>query len=150
MIQNVVDQLTRCGAEVVTNSILSDIHSSGHPSKQELRLVLKEGLTGQALPDNTAVIQLDTEVVPELEREGIARDFVRMVQARRKERNLDISDRITLAYRTESALVQAAIAEHQAYIMEQVLATALTNDVPADATTEELGDGSITFDVMKV
>ena len=41
MIQNVVDQLTRCGAEVVTNSILSDIHSSGHPSKQELRLVLK-------------------------------------------------------------------------------------------------------------
>ena len=41
MIQNVVDQLTRCGADVVTNSILSDIHSSGHPSKQELRLVLK-------------------------------------------------------------------------------------------------------------
>ena len=41
MIQNVVDELTRCGAEVITNSILSDVHSSGHPSKQELRLVLK-------------------------------------------------------------------------------------------------------------
>ena len=41
MIDHVVNQLTRCGAEVVTNSILSDIHSSGHPSKQELRLVLK-------------------------------------------------------------------------------------------------------------
>jgi len=41
MIDHIVNQLTRCGAEVVTNSILSDIHSSGHPSKQELRLVLK-------------------------------------------------------------------------------------------------------------
>ena len=41
MIDHVVNQLTRCGADVVTNSILSDIHSSGHPSKQELRLVLK-------------------------------------------------------------------------------------------------------------
>ena len=41
MIDHVVNLLTRCGAEVVTNSILNDIHSSGHPSKQELRLVLK-------------------------------------------------------------------------------------------------------------
>ncbi len=41
MIGNIVNQLSRSGAEVVTNSILSDIHSSGHPSKQELRLALK-------------------------------------------------------------------------------------------------------------
>ena len=41
MIGNVVNLLTRCGAEVITNSILSDIHSSGHPARQELRLLLK-------------------------------------------------------------------------------------------------------------
>jgi len=41
MIDHVVNLLTRSGADVVTNSILGDIHSSGHPSKQELRLVLK-------------------------------------------------------------------------------------------------------------
>ena len=40
-IDNVVNQLTKCGADVFTNSILSDIHSSGHPAKQELRLLLK-------------------------------------------------------------------------------------------------------------
>jgi len=115
----------------------------------ELRLVLKEGLTGQALPDNTAVVQLDTEVVPELEREGIARDFVRMIQSRRKERNLDISDRITLAYQTDSELVKAALAEHKDYIMDQVLATSISDVLPADAASEELGDGKITFDVVK-
>lgn len=41
MIARMVNLLTRCGADVVNNSILSDIHSSGHPSKQELRLALK-------------------------------------------------------------------------------------------------------------
>ena len=41
MIASVVNQLTRCGADVITNSILSDIHSSGHPAKQELRLMFK-------------------------------------------------------------------------------------------------------------
>ena len=41
MIARMINLLTRCGAEVVTNSILSDIHSSGHASRQELRLALK-------------------------------------------------------------------------------------------------------------
>ena len=41
MIEHVVNMLARSGADVITNSILNEIHSSGHPSKQELRLVLK-------------------------------------------------------------------------------------------------------------
>ena len=41
MIRRVVNSLTRCGADVITNSILSNVHSSGHPSRQELRLMLK-------------------------------------------------------------------------------------------------------------
>ena len=41
MIAHIVNLLTRLGANCITNSILADIHSSGHPSKQELRLVLK-------------------------------------------------------------------------------------------------------------
>lgn len=41
MIDRVENSLTRCGADVITNSVLSDIHSSGHPAKQELRLLLK-------------------------------------------------------------------------------------------------------------
>ena len=40
-IQKVVNQLTKLGADVITNSVFSDIHSSGHPSRQELRMNLK-------------------------------------------------------------------------------------------------------------
>ena len=39
---------------------------------------------------------LDVEVTPELEAEGLARDVVRQIQQTRKDRDLDISDRIAL------------------------------------------------------
>jgi len=41
LIDKVVNQLTKKGAEVLVNSILFAVHSSGHPSKQELRLMLR-------------------------------------------------------------------------------------------------------------
>ncbi len=120
------------------------------PEEYELRLVLKDGLNGQALPDNTAVIQLDTQVLPELEREGIARDFVRMIQAARKEQGFDISDRICLYYQTDSALIKEAVAEHQKYICEQVLATQLSAEKALTTPiTEELGDSSVSFELVK-
>lgn len=117
----------------------------------ELRLVLKEGLNGQALPDNTAVIRLDTEVLPELEREGVARDFVRTIQSARKEKGLDISDRIVLYFNTDSALVKEALAEHASYIQEQVLATELSfKEALASETIEELGDSKVAFEIVKM
>ncbi|MDD3669275.1 MAG: isoleucine--tRNA ligase [Alphaproteobacteria bacterium] len=121
------------------------------PDEFELRLEMKPGLAGKSLPDNTAVVQLDTEVVPELEREGVARDFVRMVQQLRKDKGLDVSDRIVLTYATESDLNRAALAEHKAYVMEQVLAVELRADPApaADVADEELGDGRIRFGIAK-
>ena len=40
-INKVINQLTRVGANVLTNSVFYSLHSSGHPSKQELRIVQK-------------------------------------------------------------------------------------------------------------
>lgn len=40
-ISKIVNTITRLGANVITNSIFVDIHSSGHPSRQELRMNLK-------------------------------------------------------------------------------------------------------------
>ena len=118
----------------------------------ELRLVMKQGFDGQPLPDNTAVIQLDTHVLPELEKEGIARDFVRMVQSLRKEKALDVSDRIQVVYESDSDLVRQALAEHDSYIREQVLAVSLTHQVllETDGTTEELGESCVRFNLIKV
>ena len=41
LIDRVVNKIAHQGANVLTNTILKDVHSSGHPSKQELRLMLR-------------------------------------------------------------------------------------------------------------
>lgn len=40
-VNRIINQLTRVGANVLTNSVLTNLHASGHPSRQELRLILK-------------------------------------------------------------------------------------------------------------
>lgn len=116
----------------------------------ELRLVIKDGMSGQALPDNTAVVILDTEIDENLEKEGIARDFVRMIQALRKSKDFDISDRIKLAYASDNSKVKAAINEYADYIKEQVLALEIAeNSTISEPTIDELGGAEVKFDVVK-
>lgn len=40
-IQRVINQITKLGGEVITNSIFTEIHSSGHASRTELALAIK-------------------------------------------------------------------------------------------------------------
>ena len=116
----------------------------------ELRLIIKDGMSGQALPDNTAVVILDTTVDADLDKEGIARDFVRMIQALRKSKDFDISDRIKLAYTSDDTTVKTAISEYADYIKEQVLALEIAeNSNLSEPTVDELGGAKIRFDVVK-
>lgn len=119
------------------------------PEEFELRLVLKDGNAGQALPDNTAVVVLDVTLRPELEREGIARDFVRVIQQKRKDSGFDVSDRIKVVYATDNSIIPEALNEHKNYICEQVLAVAFDKAESLSGDTEEIGDGRITFTVEK-
>lgn len=118
----------------------------------ELRLVLKDGIDGMALPDNTAVVQLDTRVYPELEKEGIARDFVRLVQTARKEKGYHVSDRIQVTFTASTDLVKEALLMHENYIMEQVLAKFMmaSNVLEHVDVTDELGDGTIQIQLDKI
>ena len=111
------------------------------PEEFELHLEMKEGVTGMALPDNTAVIQLDTTVYPALEQEGIARDFVRLVQQARKNAGLDVSDRIELRYTSNLPTIDEAIHAHESYILDQVLAQNISRVDSLDAPQDELGEG---------
>ena len=115
----------------------------------ELRLVLKDGNAGQALPDNTAVVVLDTQVRPELEREGIARDFVRVIQQKRKDSGFDVSDRISVSYASDSDVVLQALSEYAAYVKEQVLAASFAQTENLTGDTEEVGDAKVAFKIEK-
>ncbi len=78
----------------------------------------------QALSTNDALVILDTTITPELEREGLARDMVRLIQQTRKDAGLDVSDRIMLVLSAQEN-VTAAVREWEQFITAQTLAVSL-------------------------
>lgn len=96
------------------------------PEECQLLLEPKAKKGAQALSTNDALVILDLQITEALEKEGIARDLVRLVQQSRKEADLHISDRIALAIETEHPKTLEAIKEFQAYITEQTLAISLS------------------------
>ncbi len=65
------------------------------------------------------VVVLATELTAELIREGMARDVVRLVQDRRKEMDLQFSDRIHLGLVTASDELRQAIGENPRIILQR-------------------------------
>ena len=100
----------------------------------ENRLTVRDDVTGAALPDNTAVIVLDTELNSELIAEGLANDPLRFVQDTRKTIGLDVSDRINLEYSADIALADA-LESHRDRIMADALIVDMVRG-DGDHTTE--------------
>ncbi|KQV67960.1 isoleucine--tRNA ligase [Nocardioides sp. Root122] len=82
------------------------------------------GTATGVLPRGGFVV-LDTEVTPELEAEGTARDLVRAVQQARKDAGLAVSDRIALTLSGPAATLDAA-RTHEALLAEETLATSVS------------------------
>lgn len=101
----------------------------------ESRLTVKPGVAGAALPDNTAVVVLDTEINSELVAEGLANDALRFIQDTRKAANLDVSDRIRLTYAADPALAMA-LSAHKKRIMRDALITEMSSGVGGEYETE--------------
>ncbi|MDR2685722.1 MAG: isoleucine--tRNA ligase [Rickettsiales bacterium] len=118
------------------------------PDEFEMRLNVKAGITGAALPDNTAVVVLDTDITPELVAEGLARDVLRFVQDTRKAMDLDVSDRITLEYDADDEL-SAAIEAHSVMIKENALATELRRTTGQGDYSTEIESHKISIRINK-
>ena len=78
-----------------------------------------------AQEDGGYLVALSTELTPELEREGLARDVVRHVQEFRKASGLQISDRIELYVFGDSDMLKQTIDEHGETIAAETLAVRL-------------------------
>ena len=68
-------------------------------------------------------VALDLDVTPELRREGLAREVIRLVQEARKADGLAVSDRIALHWAAPDPELAAALTEHGQLIAGEVLAT---------------------------
>lgn len=101
----------------------------------ENRLTIKPNVPGAALPDNTAVVVLDTNITHELLVEGLANDALRFIQDSRKSAGLDVSDRIRLTY-SATGDMENAIEIYQTRIMHDALIVDLVRGNATQFTTE--------------
>ena len=106
-----------------------------NPGEFDLRFKPINEDTSRALPGNVGVVVLDTEVSPELAREGLARDIMRAVQQARRDAGLHVSDRIELNIKTTGDVAEA-IAEHCDYIASQTLTSKFTHGNDESDTAE--------------
>jgi len=86
-------------------------------------------------------VALDLELTPELERAGLVREAVRLVQEGRKSAGLAVSDRIELWWTAEGAVAQA-LSEHAEQVAGEVLAVVVHAGEPGSGTALEGPGGS--------
>ena len=106
----------------------------------------KEGLTVQN--EGTLTIALDTNLTQELIDEGIAREFIRAVQNLRKERGLDVTDRIKIVYEA-SEKINAAVDANNVIIKNETLAVEITKAASENVATADVDEENIKLDVIK-
>jgi isoleucyl-tRNA synthetase len=121
------------------------------PEETDVRL---HGREGYALAEERGlVVAVDVELTPELEREGLARDLVRRIQALRKEADYELDDRI-VTYCDAGDEITSVVDEWGEYIEAETLSVELVQgNVPDDADVQEslaLGGHAATVGVKRV
>ncbi|HUE73997.1 MAG TPA: class I tRNA ligase family protein [Pirellulaceae bacterium] len=115
----------------------------------QVRLQAKPGWA--AAQGAGCVVVLATELTPELIDEGKARDLVRIIQDRRKELNLQFTDRIEVGIVGASAELQRAIEANRESICSETLAVKLVFEAlpGVEGIEVEIGDEKITLYLKK-
>ncbi|MFQ5584417.1 MAG: DUF5915 domain-containing protein, partial [Calditrichia bacterium] len=101
--------------------------------------------------DGGLTIALNLEITPDLELEGLAREFVNRIQNLRKESKLEVTDRIEIYYQAPDKINQAA-SELADYIKAETLAVNLNNHLPDrnEVKTIKIGKENLSVVIRKV
>jgi isoleucyl-tRNA synthetase len=105
----------------------ASIEVAGHPvtfDDIEIRRVKREGVEVET--GSSMTVALNTVITQELKDEGLAREFVNRVQNRRKEEDLNVSDRIRVVCDTSSSELASAIERCGDYVRSETLTVELS------------------------
>lgn len=111
---------------------VAGLHDKLGEDSAELTPIILEELNVKELSASEAGdsgVVLNTDITPELKREGMMREVVRNVQNARKKAELNVDDRIELSLSTTDQDLHQAIKEHEAAIKAETLAESLKFDV---------------------
>jgi len=110
-------------AVLAGGTVTVTVDGSAVPVGPDDVIVTQTPLAGWAVAtDAGETVALDISITPELRREGLAREVVRLVQEARKTDGLDVTDRISLRWSAEDPDVATTLTEHAGLISSEVLA----------------------------
>lgn len=93
-------------------------------------------------------VALDVNISNELKQEGIAREFVNRIQNIRKDKDFNVTDRIEVIIFGDNEL-QSAVNTFNEYIMQEVLATSISNQNEKIGEVVEIGDKEAVINIVK-
>jgi isoleucyl-tRNA synthetase len=73
-------------------------------------------------------VALDIKLTDTLKKEGLSRDLVNRIQNLRKDKNLEVQDKISIFFTTEDKLIKEAMEEHQQSIQRETQAKTIQFD----------------------
>jgi len=125
--------------------------ASIEPGEFEFRFEAEGGVDAMPFASGTGVVVLDTTLDAALEREGVARDLIRLVQTARKDAGLDVADRIVLELRG-GAGAREDVVDFEEMLAGETLASAVrwTDGTPSGFVSKgALKGGEIEIGVAK-
>ncbi len=136
---------------------ISVIEKTGKLTKEGFDLVLEdvlissEDIPGWAVAAEAGItVALDITITDELQREGIARDFVNRVQNLRKDMGMEVLDKIAIEVENQHELATTALKEFKEYICTETQSLQLEfKDQVAEAVEVPIAIGMDEF-VLKV
>ncbi len=99
---------------------------------------------------NDEGVELDTKITPELEREGLKREIVRLINNMRKEHGMTIADRISISWSSDDAVVVETMKEHGDGIKADTLATELVNGQNDQSEQSSVNGKEISLSINKI
>jgi len=104
-----------------------EVHAAGERFDilaEEVELIQEAHAGFSTAAEGAYLAALDTRVTPELEEEGLAREFVRRVQDLRKKADFSVDDRIRIEYAATREMA-SAVERNRDYVQGETLASGL-------------------------
>lgn len=95
---------------------------------------LPRGTAGAGEAGKELAVELDTILSLELKQEGLSREFIRQINAFRKEQKLSINDSVVIQYQTDSKLITAMLEKFG----EEIKKSTISKEIKAGAGDKEL------------
>lgn len=134
----------------VNGSVQVDVDGQTVEIVREDVEIVSEDIPGWTVANDGALtVALDLEITEELKNEGMAREFVKRIQAYRKSSGFEITDHIHVVLSHDDNLQKAVEAYHD-YICSQVLADKLEFGAPESGEELDFEDFKISVDITKL